>query len=122
MRKKIMVVDDETDIRLTVGQILKASGYDVVSAESGMVCLWKLERERPDLIILDIMMPGMSGWDVAAHIKQHEELSSIPIVFLTAKGDDFSVGMGRMASEEYIVKPFDVMELKASVDRILKKY
>ncbi len=121
MRKKVMVVDDEEDIRLTVGQILEVSGYEVITAETGMDCLEKLERERPDLVILDIMMPGMSGWDVAARIKENDDWNNIPIVFLTAKGDDMSVGMGGLASEEYIVKPFDVQRLKACVERIFKE-
>ena len=121
MRKKVMVVDDEEDIRLTVGQILEVSGYDVISAETGLDCLEKMERERPDLVILDIMMPGISGWDVAARIKEHEEWSGIPIVFLTAKGDDMSVGMGGLASVEYIVKPFDIQRLKSCVERIFKE-
>jgi DNA-binding response OmpR family regulator len=120
MGKKVMVVDDEEDIRLTVGQILEVSGYEVIPAETGQDCLEKMERERPDLVILDIMMPGMSGWDVAARIKENDDWSHIPIVFLTAKGDDMSVGMGGLASVEYIVKPFDVIKLKESIDRILK--
>jgi DNA-binding response OmpR family regulator len=120
MGKKVMVVDDEEDIRLTVGQILEVSGYEVIPAETGQDCLEKMERERPDLVILDIMMPGMSGWDVAARIKENNDWSHIPIVFLTAKGDDMSVGMGGLASVEYIVKPFDVIKLKESIDRILK--
>jgi len=121
MRKKIMVVDDEEDIRLTVGQILEVCGYEVIPAENGTDCLEKMERERPDLVILDIMMPGMSGWDVAAHIKANAEWANIPIVFLTAKGDDMSMGMGGLASEAYIVKPFDVVKLKESVHHILKE-
>ena len=120
MGKKVMVVDDEEDIRLTVGQILEVSGYEVIPAETGQDCLEKMERERPDLVILDIMMPGMSGWDVAARIKENNDWSHIPIVFLTAKGDDMSVGMGGLASVEYIVKPFDVIKLKESIDRIRK--
>jgi two-component system alkaline phosphatase synthesis response regulator PhoP len=121
MPKKIMVVDDNKDIRISVHQILEICGYEVIEAEDGMNCLKQLEQGHPDLVILDIMMPGMSGWDVAARIKQNEKWNSIPIVFLTAKGDDMSMGLGGLASEEYIVKPFDVMKLMECVDRILKK-
>jgi two-component system alkaline phosphatase synthesis response regulator PhoP len=121
MPKKIMVVDDNKDIRTSVHQILEIGGYEVIEAEDGMNCLKQLEQGHPDLVILDIMMPGMSGWDVAARIKQNEKWNSIPIVFLTAKGDDMSMGLGGLASEEYIVKPFDVMKLMECVDRILKK-
>jgi DNA-binding response OmpR family regulator len=120
MAKKIMVVDDEEDIRTTVGQVLEISGYEVIKAENGSDCLQKLEQGVPDLVILDIMMPGMSGWDVAARIKENEKWNAVPIVFLTAKGDEMSMGMGGLASEEYIVKPFDVMKLKQCVDQILR--
>jgi CheY-like chemotaxis protein len=122
MPKKIMIVDDEEDIRISVSQILEVCGYDVIKAANGMDCLQKLEQELPDLVILDIMMPGMNGWDVAARIKENEQWSKIPIVFLTAKGDEMSIGMGSLASEEYIVKPFDVVKLKDSVQRILDSH
>jgi DNA-binding response OmpR family regulator len=120
MSKKIMVVDDNKDIRTSVHQILEICGYEVIEAEDGVDCLKQLEYRVPDLVILDIMMPGLSGWDVAARIKENEKWSSIPIVFLTAKGDDMSMGLGGLASEEYIVKPFDVTKLMECVDRILK--
>jgi DNA-binding response OmpR family regulator len=121
MGKKILVVDDEEDIRVTVSQILEACGYEVVLAENGLKALERLEEGMPDLVILDIMMPGMSGWDVAARIKGQNRWSSVPIVFLTAKGDDMSVGLGGLASEAYIVKPFDIQKLIASVDQVFKK-
>jgi two-component system alkaline phosphatase synthesis response regulator PhoP len=120
MAKKILVVDDEEDIRISVGEMLKVNGYKVTTAEDGRDCINKLKKEIPDLVILDIMMPGMSGWDVAAKIKENSQWSSIPIVFLTAKGDDMSIGVGHLASEDYIVKPFNIIELKESIDRILK--
>ena len=119
MSKRIMIVDDEEDIRVSVGQIFEVSGYEVTKAENGNDCLDKLERTIPDLVILDIMMPGMNGWDVAARIKENSKWNNIPIVFLTAKGDEMSIGMGGLASEEYIVKPFDIIELKERVEEIL---
>ncbi len=116
-----MVVDDEPDILLTVGQMLQMSGYEVIKAIDGKECLEKLNEltTNPDLILLDIMMPDVSGWDVAAKIKENPEWSSIPIVFLTAKGDTMSIGMGGMAAEDYIVKPFDVKDLIIRVNKIL---
>ena len=120
MSKRVMVVDDEEDIRTSVGQVLEICGYEVIKAESGADCLKQLEQGRPDLVILDIMMPGMSGWDVAARMKESERWNMVPIVFLTAKGDDMSIGMGGLASQEYIVKPFDVVKLMECVDRILR--
>jgi len=116
-----MVVDDESDVRISVGQILEISGYEIIEAENGIDCLKKLESETPDLVLLDIMMPGMSGWDVASKIKEKEEWKDIPIIFLTAKGDEMSIGMGSLASEDYIVKPFDIIDLKERVEKIIGK-
>jgi DNA-binding response OmpR family regulator len=123
MSKKIMVVDDEPDILNTVCQMLEMSGYEVIRASDGKECLKKLDESNitPDLIVLDIMMPELSGWDIAARIKENPEWRSIPIVFLTAKGDTMSIGMGGMASEDYIVKPFDVKDLIIRIQKILIK-
>ena len=123
MSKKIMVVDDEPDILTTVGQMLEMSGYEVIRAIDGKECLQKLDELsiNPDLILLDIMMPDVSGWDVAAKIKENPKWNNIPIVFLTAKGDTMSIGLGGMASEDYIVKPFDVKDLISRIQRILVK-
>ena len=120
MSKKIMVVDDEPDILFTVGQMLELSGYDVVKAENGKECLQKLNDAKPDLVLLDIMMPEMSGWDVVAKIKENPKWSNIPIIFLTAKGDTMSVGMGGMAAADYIVKPFNIKDLKSRVEQVLQ--
>jgi len=123
MRKKIMVVDDEPDILFTVGQVLETSGYEVIKAKDGKECIEKLNElsEIPDLVLLDIMMPEVSGWDVAAKIKENPAWKEIPIVFLTAKGDIMSIGMGNLTAEDYIVKPFDIKDLKERVDKILNK-
>jgi two-component system, OmpR family, alkaline phosphatase synthesis response regulator PhoP len=123
MVKTILVVDDYTDIVVTVKQVLEdpSGQYQVIGVDSGEKCLQALEgNQLPDLILLDIMMPGMSGWDVAARIKGNDRWRSVPIVFLTAKGDEMSVGVGHLASEEYIIKPFDVMKLRECVHRILQ--
>jgi DNA-binding response OmpR family regulator len=123
MSKKIMVVDDEPDILTTVGQMLEMSGFEVIRAADGKECIKKLNESttNPDLILLDIMMPDVSGWDVAANIKENPDWRSIPIVFLTAKGDTMSIGMGGMASEDYIVKPFDIKDLIIRIQKILGK-
>lgn len=123
MVKTILVVDDYSDIVISVKQVLEdpTGEFRVIGADSGEKCLQILEQEplRPDLILLDIMMPGMSGWDVAARLKQDDRWRDVPIVFLSAKGDEMSVGIGHLASEEYIVKPFDIMKLRETVKRIL---
>ena len=120
MSKTVLVVDDEPDVRISVGQVLEMSGYKVIQAENGLDCLKKLQHVTPDLLVLDIMMPGMSGWDVAAKLRENPSWSDIPIVFLTAKGDDMSVGMGKATSVEYITKPFDIIEFKRRIEEILQ--
>lgn len=123
MVKKIMIVDDEPDILFTVGQMLEMSGYEVIKANDGKECIEVLNKldSNPDLVLLDIMMPDFSGWDVAAKIKEKPKWSKIPIVFLTAKGDTMSIGMGNLAAEDYIIKPFDVKELKERVNAVLNR-
>lgn len=119
----IMVVDDNPDLIFSVKEGLNSisKNYEIVGAESGRKCLDMLKRQKPDLIILDIMMPDMDGWDVCAKIKSDKKTEKIPIVFLTAKTDPISKGMGRLASADYIEKPFDIKDLKNRVDTIIKK-
>ncbi len=122
MVKTILVVDDYNDIILSVKQVLedKTQEFRVIGVDSGEKCLELLkDNQLPDLILLDIMMPGMSGWDVAARIKQNEKWKAVPIVFLTAMGDEMSAGMGLLASEDYIIKPFDIIKLKECIRRVL---
>ncbi len=123
MSKTILIVDDEPDILFTVAQVLESCGYNVIKANCGKECIDKLKDldASPDLIVLDIMMPEISGWDVAAEIKQSEKYADVPIIFLTAKGDTMSVGMGNLSAEDYIVKPFDISNLKERIEKILKK-
>ena len=122
--KKIMVVDDDPYQTFTIKKSLERldNNYEVIQAYGGIQCFEFLSNKKiPDLILLDIMMPNLSGWDVAAKIKENPEWKSIPIVFLTAKGDTMSIGMGGLASEDYIVKPFDIQDLKLRVEKIINK-
>ena len=123
MCKTILLVDDEPDILFTIAQTLEVFGYNVIKAKNGQECIEKLceMKVNPELVLLDIMMPEISGWDVAAKIKDNPDWKKIPIVFLTAKGDSMSMGMGNFASVDYILKPFDVKDLKQRLDKILKK-
>ena len=122
MKKKIIVVDDEPDLIHTVKLILEdlSDEYEVIGVDSGMQCLELLKNNQiPDLILLDIMMPGMNGWDVAAEIKKNPIWNKIPLVFLTAKTDSFSKTFGSIVSEDYITKPFEMKELKKIIDKFL---
>jgi CheY-like chemotaxis protein len=121
--KKIMIVDDEPDVRDSVKHALEyySSDYMVICVESGNKCYEMLKNnEIPDLILLDIMMPGMSGWMLVDRLKENSSWRNIPIVFLTARWDKFAEDLGRKTALDYITKPFDVGDLKKRIDKILK--
>lgn len=122
-KKVVMLVDDNPDLLYSVQKGLESlSGdYKVVAVESGRKCLQLLKDIKPDLILLDIMMPGMDGWDTCAKIKGDKKTENIPIVFLTAKTDPISKSMGRLASADYITKPFDMKDLKKRIDSVINK-
>ena len=121
-KKVIMVIDDNPDLLYSVKEGLKSlsNDYEVVTVDSGRKCLQLLEETKPDLILLDIMMPGMDGWDTCAKIKDNKKTENIPIVFLTARTDTISKSMGGLASADYITKPFDIEDLKKRIDSVIK--
>lgn len=121
-KKVVLLVDDNPDLLYSVKKGLESisEDYEVVVAESGKKCLQSLKNIKPDLILLDIMMPGMDGWDTCAKIKNDKKTEDIPIVFLTAKTDPVSKSMGRLASADYITKPFDMKDLKKRIDLVIK--
>ena len=122
MATKILVVDDNPDIVFSVKASLEDAGhnYNVIGANSGKECLKILKKLRPDLVLLDIMMPEMDGWAVAAAIKSDPKLKGIPIIFLTAKTDDLSKGMGSLTAADYIEKPFDAADLDRRIQAVIK--
>lgn len=122
-KKVVMLVDDNPDLLYSVQKGLESlsEGYKVIAVESGRKCLQLLKKIRPDLILLDIMMPGMDGWDTCAKIKGDKKTENIPIVFLTAKTDPISKSMGRLASADYITKPFEMKDLKKRIDSVINK-
>jgi len=123
MVKKIMVVDDNPDIILSIkgGLEAVADGYEIIGVESGEKCLELLETETPDLILLDIMMPEMSGWETFDKLKGNESWGKIPIVFLTARTDNVATNAGGFLGDGYIEKPFDIVELKRRIDEITNR-
>ncbi len=120
MIKKIMIVDDNPDILLSIKNGLEDSAeYKVIGAESGEKCLEILETEMPDLILLDIMMPEMSGWETYDRIKENEAWRKIPLVFLTARTDKIARDAGDFLGEDYIEKPFEIDNIMERIDKIL---
>ena len=122
MMKKVMIVDDEPDILYSLKQELEGlnAGYDVVSASNGIECLKLLDHGLiPDIILLDIMMPEMSGWDVFDRLKKNPSWKEIPVAFLTARADDVARNAGGFLGEDYIKKPFKIEDLKKRIDIII---
>ncbi|MEF8848320.1 MAG: response regulator [Candidatus Thermoplasmatota archaeon] len=122
--KKIMMVDDEKDQIFSIKTALETKyggEYKIIPAESGEKCLEKLQKdEKPDLILLDIMMPEMDGWEVMDKIKANSSWKNIPIIFLTARSKNTSEKSGEDLGEDYIEKPIYIQDLKEKIDKILK--
>jgi len=115
----ILVVDDERKIRDTVRSYLEREGYAVLVADTGQRALEALERARPDLVVLDLMLPDLSGEEVARSVRSH---SDVPIIMLTAKASEEDRVNGlRLGADDYLVKPFSPRELVARVKAILRR-
>jgi DNA-binding response OmpR family regulator len=115
----VLVVDDDADLLRLLRRRLETTGYEVVAVEGGRQALLALERRLPDLAIVDILMPVMDGFQVAAELKKRGD---IPIIFLTSVGDTKTRIDGiRRFAEDYVVKPFDFGELLARVQRVLRR-
>jgi len=122
-QKKILVVDDERHIVRLVQVNLERAGHQVVSAFDGMEALKKVESEKPDLIVLDVMMPRMDGFEVLKRLKAGEKTKDIPVVMLTAKAQDADVFRGWASGVDcYLTKPFNPVELLTFVKRIFESY
>ena len=124
MTKKVMIVDDDMGVIYTVKHGIESSDvdYEIITVNSGEKCLELLEDDQiPDLILLDIMMPGMSGWEAYQKIRANDAWKNIPVVFLSARTDRIAKEAGGFLGDDYIEKPFKVPELKARIDKILKK-
>jgi CheY-like chemotaxis protein len=123
MKKKIMVVDDNPDLLYSVKRALEYmdDDYRVTCASGGIRCLKLLENnEIPDLILLDIMMPKMNGWETFKTLQENSSWRDIPVVFLTSRTDDIAKNAGSFLATDYIEKPFDIDDLKKRIDKILE--
>ena len=123
MANKIMVVDDEPDVVDLVKLVLESDGFQVITAYSGKEALEKVGNEMPDLVLLDIMMPQMDGWEVYSRIRANPKTKDIPVAMLTAKSQsiDKMIGLHVVKVDDYITKPFGRSELLERVKRILKE-
>ncbi|MCC2686860.1 MAG: DNA-binding response regulator [Paenibacillaceae bacterium] len=117
---KILVIDDEQNIRELIGLYLRKEGYEVEEAGDGLEALELLKTVRVDLIVLDIMMPKMDGWELCRELRQ---TSDTPLLMVTAKGEPGQVIKGfELGTDDYLVKPFDPMELVMRVKALIKRY
>jgi DNA-binding response OmpR family regulator len=119
---KVLVIDDEAPIRLLCRVNLEAESMDVVEAADGEEGLALARAENPDIVLLDVMMPGMDGWMVAERLLENEETSQIPLVFLTARAElrDRARGL-ELGGVDYITKPFNPVELASVVESLLER-
>jgi DNA-binding response OmpR family regulator len=120
--QKILVIEDNQEVRENIAEIIQLSGYEVITAENGKVGAERAMSEKPDLIICDIMMPVLDGYGVLHLLNKHEQTAGTPFIFLTAKSErsDLRKGM-EMGADDYITKPFDGIELLNAVESRLKK-
>jgi two-component system KDP operon response regulator KdpE len=118
-RETILIVDDDQDLARIVQLSLEREGYQTVIASSGLEGLQEAYRIQPDLVILDIMMPGMDGWEVCRRLG---EISNVPILMLTAKGTEADIVKGlQIGADDYLTKPFSVAELIARIQALLRR-
>jgi DNA-binding response OmpR family regulator len=119
---KVLVIDDEAPIRLLCRVNLEAEGMNVIEAADGPAGLERAQEHRPDVVLLDVMMPGLDGWRVAEHLLEDDRTSEIPIIFLTARAEfrDRARGLD-IGGVDYVTKPFNPLELAPLVRELLAR-
>ena len=119
MADKVLLVDDDATLRHLFGEFLRSSAYQVVDASGGQEALRLAFSEHPDIVILDVMMPGMDGWETCARLR---ELSDMPIILLTAKSTETDKLRGfRLGADDYVTKPFSFAEITARIQAVLAR-
>ena len=120
MKTRIMVVDDDPNIRELVRLYLEKEGFEVTCAERGDEAVKMFRATPPNLMLLDVMLPGMDGWQVCREVRK---ISNIPIIMLTAKDETFDKVLGlELGADDYIVKPFDMKELVARIKAVIRRF
>jgi len=121
-RKRILVVDDERDLTDLLSYNLKKAGYEVAVAPTGRAALDYIASETPDLVLLDVMLPELSGTEVAGRIRSNPATASLPIIMLTAKGEEVDQLVGlTVGADDYVPKPFSMKVLLARVEAVLRR-
>lgn len=117
--RKVLIVDDEPNIVTALEFLLKRSGYDVRLAANGAEALEQVDSYKPDVVLMDVMMPVKSGYEVCQRMRERPDLADIKIVMLSAKGSEAEVNKGlSLGADLYITKPFSTLELVATIDRL----
>jgi two-component system alkaline phosphatase synthesis response regulator PhoP len=117
----VLCVDDHEDMRLMVREILVSAGHEVDLAPDGLSALASIQEREPDLLVLDLVMPGMSGLDVCRAVKLNPFTARIPVLMLTARGDvEHKVEAFEVGADDYLAKPFDPRELRARIVALLR--
>ena len=118
-KNSILVIDDDRNILAIIEMYLRKAGYEVTCVERGDEALQAFRRVQPALVVLDVMLPGMDGWEVLDKLRQE---SAVPVIMLTAKGDTLDRIQGLdLGADDYIVKPFDAKELLARIKAVLRR-
>jgi DNA-binding response OmpR family regulator len=121
MGKKILIADDEPNIVISLEFLLKREGYEVIVAQNGAEALVRIREERPEMAILDVMMPLRNGFEVCQEVRQDPEFADMRIMMLTAKGRDTEVSKGlALGADVYMTKPFSTRELVAKVKALME--
>jgi two-component system alkaline phosphatase synthesis response regulator PhoP len=122
MPSRILVVDDDKEIVRLIRSYLEKSGYEVLTAHTGESALHTLRREKPDLVVLDLMLPDRDGWDVTRIVRGDEKLHATPIIMLTARVEDTDKIVGlELGADDYVTKPFNPREVVARVRSLLRR-
>jgi len=120
MAKKVLIVDDELNIVTALEFLLQKSGYEVMAAQNGDEALKRVASFAPDLVLLDVMMPHISGYEVCRRMRERADWRHIKIIMLTAKGRDVEMSKGlSIGADLYITKPFSTQELVAKINGLL---
>jgi len=116
---RVLLIDDDARLTDAIARYLQRSGYAVVTAQDGPSGLERHRHDRPDIVVLDVMMPGMDGWEVCRRLRA---VSRVPVIMLTARADEFDRVTGlRLGADDYVGKPFSLKELEARIEAVLRR-